>query len=88
MGKLIEDVWEGAPPVTAAKTLQRYVWQLRRTLRDPEVLVTRSGGYQLDPGEAVLDARRFERLLAAAGETRSRSDHAGAVTVWREALAL
>ena len=87
-GTLIDDVWAGAPPATAAKTLQRYVWQLRRTLHDPEVLVTRSGGYQLDPGEAELDAHRFQRLLATAGETRSLGDHAGAVAAWREALAL
>src|SRR5256885_15608721 len=63
--RLIEEIWNGAPPETAAKSVQVYVARLRKLLGDGR-LVTRERGYQLvvEPGE--LDADRFEELAAAA----------------------
>ncbi len=73
--RLVDDVWEGHPPATAHKTLQKYVSQLRRVLCLP-VVRTSSGGYVLEVEEASLDVRRFERLL-------SDGDHAAALALWR-----
>ena len=64
--RLIDDLWEGDPPPTAAKMIQNGVSQLRKLLGPedgPEgepLLVTRSPGYLLrvEPGE--LDADRFD----------------------------
>ena len=61
---LIDDVWSGRPPATAAKTLQKYVSVLRRIL-GPEVVCTDGGGYAIDLSLADLDARRFEELVRA-----------------------
>ena len=61
--RLVEDVWEGRPPATAPKTLQKYVSELRKALPAP-ILETAAGGYRLDVGPDAVDARRFERLVA------------------------
>ena len=52
--RLIDDLWRGDPPPSAAGTLQTYVKNLRRMLEPDhrsgvawEVLVTRGPGYQL-----------------------------------------
>jgi predicted ATPase/DNA-binding SARP family transcriptional activator len=74
---LADDVWDGAPPGTATKTLQKYVWGLRQGL-GPGLLRTSGGGYTLDAEDDALDARRFERLLGA-GEA------ATALALWRGA---
>jgi predicted ATPase/DNA-binding SARP family transcriptional activator len=62
---LIEAVWSGSPPASAASILRLYLSQLRRSL-PPGRLVRRQPGYALvvEPGE--LDAARFEELLAEA----------------------
>jgi DNA-binding SARP family transcriptional activator len=74
---LIEALWDGQPPASAAKTLQTYVSQLRRELEptaaagDWQVLRTADGGYRLHVDQDTLDARRFERL-AEEGRRRRR----------------
>jgi predicted ATPase/DNA-binding SARP family transcriptional activator len=73
--RLIEDVWDGRPPATAHKTLQKYVSELRKLLPGG-VLRTTGGGYVLDIDCARLDACRFEQLVAA-GESRA------ALALWR-----
>ena len=60
---LIEALWDGQPPASAAKTLQTYVSQLRRELEptaaagDWRVLRTADGGYRLHnrryPGDRI-----------------------------------
>ncbi|MFD2092129.1 BTAD domain-containing putative transcriptional regulator [Blastococcus deserti] len=72
---LVEDVWDGAPPVTAAKVVQKYVHQLRRVL-GPAVVRTSRRGYSLDLPDHAVDARRFEGLLRA-------GDPVGALALWR-----
>ena len=61
--RLIEELWGGRPPATAAKIIQGYVSQLRKALGD-EVLLTRAGGYLLVATADQVDAERFERLVA------------------------
>ena len=41
--RLIEDLWAGHPPATAAKVLQTYVSQLRKALGN-DTIVTAAGG--------------------------------------------
>src|ERR687897_631343 len=85
--RLIDDLWQGDPPPTAAKIVQNSVSQLRRLL-EPELLVTRSPGYLLrvEPGE--LDADRFERTVEQARADLAAGDAAKAAEQLREALGL
>ena len=68
--RLVEYVWDGAPPESATATLQTYVYQLRKSL-PPESLVTRPAGYVLKVAPGDLDALRFEHAL---DEVRQRQD--------------
>ena len=82
--RLIDDVWEEAPPAAAANVLQGYVSILRKVL-GRERIATRGSGYALalGPGDEI-DVRRFENLV-------SRAEAAGpsqAGTLLREALSL
>src|SRR5690242_12705317 len=79
--RLVEALWNGQPPSTAAKIVQGYVSQLRRRL-GPETILTRGSGYVLRGAET--DAGDFERLLEAA---RGREPTEVAKTL-RRALAL
>ena len=73
--RLIEDVWDGQPPATAGKTLQKYVSELRRIL-PADMLRTAGGGYVLELQADQIDSRRFERLVAT-------GDYAGGLALWR-----
>jgi DNA-binding SARP family transcriptional activator/ABC-type branched-subunit amino acid transport system substrate-binding protein/streptogramin lyase len=81
--RLVEALWDEAPPEHAANALQVYVSQLRALL-DRELIVTRPPGYliHLEPGQ--LDLERFQLLVSAA---RQQDDQAAAISL-REALAL
>ncbi|MFD9304952.1 BTAD domain-containing putative transcriptional regulator [Streptomyces sp. NPDC060048] len=91
---LIDELWGEQPPRTAMTTLQVYISQLRKMLRDAdpqqggELLLTRSPGYlfRLDPGQ--LDLTVFEDLHARGREALAAGDHAGAADLQRRALAL
>jgi predicted ATPase/DNA-binding SARP family transcriptional activator len=61
---LIDTLWGDHPPVTATKTLQKYVSLLRKELGN--TLVTRRDGYAIDVASDQVDARRFEVLLTSA----------------------
>ena len=64
--RLIEDVYGGRPPATAAKSLQAHISRLRRALAPEQRLQTRGGGYVLEVREDELDVDRCRRLLAQA----------------------
>ena len=68
--RLVEYVWDGAPPESATATLQTYVYQLRKSL-PPDMLRTRPAGYVLEVPPGDLDALRFEHAL---DEVRRRQD--------------
>ena len=63
--RLISELWAERPPATAAKTLQGYVFHLRRALGDG-LLHTRRAGYGFSFAPGQLDADEFERLAAEA----------------------
>ncbi len=73
--RLIDDVWDGRPPASAAKTLQKYVSELRKVLPSG-VLRFQSGGYVLDIDDDSLDVRRAERLVGS-------GEFAAALVLWR-----
>jgi DNA-binding SARP family transcriptional activator len=81
--QLIDALWGDATPKRAAKSLQVYVWQLRKVLGH-EVLQTRPPGYTLVLSPDGLDLHRFESLLAAARV----EEPLGAAAILREALGL
>ena len=62
--QLIENLWPGEPPDTAAHALQVYVSQLRKTL-GTETIATRAPGYVLDVDPVRVDVHRFVRLARA-----------------------
>ncbi len=89
--RLIDELWGAAPPPTAAKTVQVYVSQLRKSLRngDPEgPLLTRGRGYvlRIEPGE--LDLHRFERALDEGRRALEAQAPADASATLRDGLAL
>lgn len=92
--RLIDELWEGDPPPTAAKIIQNGVSQLRKLLEpDREegtepLLVTRSPGYVLRVREGELDADRFERLIEEARRDLAAGGSAEAASGLREALDL
>jgi DNA-binding SARP family transcriptional activator/streptogramin lyase len=80
---LIDELWDGKPPETAAKALQGYVSSLRKQL-GPETVDTVGAGYRLTASPRDLDAHRFEKLVAEARPL----ERGPAVAKLREALAL
>ncbi|MGA2469640.1 MAG: BTAD domain-containing putative transcriptional regulator [Solirubrobacteraceae bacterium] len=72
--RLVEELWAGAPPASAAKGLHVHVSRLRRALAASppglggERLVTAAGGYLLRIAPDELDVQRCQRLI---GEGRS-----------------
>ena len=89
--RLIDDLWGATPPPTAAKTVQVYVSQLRKGLRNGDAegpLLTRGSGYviRIEPDE--LDLHRFERALAEGRQALDADVPDAAADKLREGLAL
>ncbi|RKN16667.1 transcriptional regulator [Micromonospora musae] len=96
VGRMINDLWRGAPPPRAIASLQAYVSNLRRLLEpDRErrvparVLVTAPPGYALRVSADAVDAGRFETMLAQARSVssadpgRARLLLGGGLDLWR-----
>jgi len=93
--QLIDMLWNGMAPPTAATMVHGAVAGLRKVLasgpRDGtrQPVATVGGGYVLDAEPALLDMVRFERLLSQgrelAGPAPSRASHvlAEALMLWR-----
>ena len=69
--RLIERVWDDAPPAEVRNALYTYATRLRRILAsaagvEGARLVRRSGGYLLDVPPETVDAHRFAGLAAGA----------------------
>ena len=79
---LIEAIWTGAPPVTARKSLQKFVWSLRQDLG--EMIVTRDPGYLLTLDENRVDAGRLEMAVSKARKgSPSIEQLEAALSEWR-----
>src|SRR4051812_1741703 len=90
--RLLDALWEGAPPPPRAARLQSYVSHPRRALepdrpaRSPSrLLVTRGDGYVMPRSEVGVDAWRFEDLVAQAADLTDAGDR---IRLLSEALGL
>ena len=80
--RLIDGLWGDEPPAGAANALQALVSRLRRAL-PPDVIESHPTGYRLAVEPDAVDARRFERLVAAGragADTRTLTE---ALALWR-----
>jgi DNA-binding SARP family transcriptional activator/ATP/maltotriose-dependent transcriptional regulator MalT len=84
--RLVEALWPGDPPDTAAHAVQVYVSQLRKSLGP--VIATRAPGYVLELDSERVDAHRFTRLAQEGGNALAGDDPAAAEGALRDALAL
>jgi len=85
--RLADDLYTGAPPVTAVTQVQRQVSELRKLL-GASVIETRSPGYLIHVEQGRLDLDRFERSTHEAGHALEQGDPARASGLLQEALAL
>ena len=97
---LIDDLWEGHPPTTAASALRTHVTQVRRALepdRLPEAdrttapstrLPLSPAGYVLRVAPAELDSQRFESLVSSACDANDLGDPSSGAQQLTDALAL
>jgi DNA-binding SARP family transcriptional activator len=81
-------LWGDDAPPGAVKTVQVHVSRLRKSLADPEALVTTPGGYQLRVGPGELDVERFERQLEDGHAALAAGNPQEAAAALHEALAL
>ena len=84
--RLVEALWPGDPPETAAHAVQVYVSQLRKALGP--VIATRAPGYVLELAPERVDVHRFARLAQEGRTALESGDAASAEVALREALAL
>ena len=81
--RLMDELWAGEPPRTAATSLQNLVSSLRK-LVGREHVVTRPPGYLLDVDPRQVDVGRLEALLVEA----KRAEPEARAALLREALGL
>src|SRR5687768_18447940 len=71
--RLIDELWPGDPPETAAKSIDVYLWRLRKAIPGLE-LEKHGAGYRLAAPRDTVDLYRFSDLVergraaVAAGE--------------------
>ncbi len=88
--QLVDALYDGAAPATAAGQVRDHVSQLRKGL-GPEaesILETRSPGYLIHVEPDALDAQRFESMVDAASRELEGGNARAAPEHLREALAL
>jgi predicted ATPase/DNA-binding SARP family transcriptional activator len=85
---LVEALWGERPPRESAKALQLYVSRLRKALPAQARIRTDSSGYALELDDDLLDAARFERLLAEARAASADGNAALALSLLDRALSL
>ena len=84
---LVEELWGDEQPREVANALQTQVSQLRKLLPSG-ALVSRAPGYVLDVDPTVVDAVRFERLVADGRKALANGDMTNASTTMQQALSL
>ncbi|POX46301.1 BTAD domain-containing putative transcriptional regulator [Streptomyces sp. Ru72] len=84
---LVDEVWDGDPPVDAPGALQALVGRLRRAL-GADAVESVDGGYRLAAAPDDVDLHRFERLAGEGLRALADGDPAKAAVVLDDALAL
>ena len=85
--RLADDLYAGAPPVTAVTQVQRQISELRKLL-GTEAIETRAPGYLLRVEPGCLDLERFEHRTEAATGALARGEHDAALEQLQAALGL
>ncbi|MGI5337087.1 AfsR/SARP family transcriptional regulator [Streptomyces sp. CA-181903] len=90
-----QELWADQAPRSAGAALHTYIRKLRELVAagipdiDPKtVIVTRPGGYTLNPLSVQIDAEAFERLAERGHRAMAGGDDAVAAARFRQALAL
>lgn len=84
---LVDRLWTGQPPRSAASVLRTYVTQLRRHFEDGDARLTRTGdGYALQLRRDELDVSRFDEAVATA--TKPGLEAHAVVALLEQALAM
>jgi DNA-binding SARP family transcriptional activator len=93
--RLVEGLWGGTPPPSAAASLHAHVSHLRRCLAPgreararADVIVSEGAGYALRLPDDAVDAWRFEEALRAAALDCEQGRPSRAVSVLESGLAL
>lgn len=84
---LLAALWDD-PDQAHLRSLRVYVSRLRKSLGDPDVLVSRPPGYVLHVGDDALDVDRFERLARDGRRLLVDGEAGAAAETFRQALAL
>lgn len=92
--RLIDQLWAGSPPESAANIVHGYISHLRKTLEpgrargEHELLVSRPPGYVLRVQPEQIDAERFASLTGEARRLLDEGEADAAAERLRAALAL
>jgi DNA-binding SARP family transcriptional activator len=93
--RLIEQLWDGAPPPQATASLQAYIYNLRRLLEPgraartpPRVLRSQPPGYRLAVASEDMDAARFQALAAEGHRLLEVGEYRRAADVLAQGLGL
>lgn len=86
--RLMDELWSGRPPSSAATSLHAHVSRLRRALGEDRRIVTAGGGYMIRVADGELDRERFERMIEEGVEANANGDWELASARLRDALAL
>ncbi|MDI2131648.1 BTAD domain-containing putative transcriptional regulator [Yinghuangia seranimata] len=89
--RLIDLLWDGAPPASARTTLHTYIGRLRARLAPHGLVIgTRHDGYTVARGEHVVDAEEFLDLVGEAAVTGDPGEQVRcldrALALWRGPL--
>ncbi|MHC5704353.1 AfsR/SARP family transcriptional regulator [Streptomyces tirandamycinicus] len=89
---IIEDSWDGEPPLTVSGQLQTSAWMVRTALSDAglprDVLGSHERGYELRTPPESVDLFAFREKVRAARELHARGEHKEAAERLDSALAL
>ncbi len=85
--RIVDAVWDEAPPATARNTVQAHVAALRKFMGVPDCLVSRAPGYVLSLPESGTDLTVVQGLLVKAEKTMTPAERLPllrqALTYWR-----
>ncbi|MEO3975598.1 BTAD domain-containing putative transcriptional regulator [Streptomyces sp. CAU 1734] len=92
VGRIMEAIWNGNPPRTAAEQVQTCIWRLRKSLAQAgaagELIETTPNGYALNISPESIDVHRFERQVGEARGLALKGDLSLAASRMRCALSL
>lgn len=86
--RLADDLYAGAPPVTAVTQVQRQISGIRKALGAEAAIETRAPGYLIRVAPDRLDLARFEGQAGEAGRALARGEAREAADLLQEALSL